>query len=35
MVTKVPKFIPNGIKNGQVMHVLNFLEDYFKENTSC
>lgn len=42
MVTKVPKcitrkalkFTPNGIKNGQVMHVLNFLENDFKENTN-
>lgn len=42
MVTKVPKcitrealtFIPNGIKNGQVMHILNFLENYVMENTN-
>lgn len=34
VTTKGPKCIPNGSENGQVMHVLNFLEDYFKENTS-
>lgn len=34
IISAVSKFIFNGIEHGPVMHVLNFLEGYFKENTN-